>query len=210
MSNKWIVALMSSAATIAVFLSVMVGISVYSFPEPASQNGKIAPDDDYVDNGNAVGIKVHGNWELNVRDRDGTLVQQRMFENALDSFGPETLVKLLAGDTTIENWQVNLVGGVCAIQCIISEPSETANYASQFKTLSVEMLGSKAEGNPRLVLKGSVIAEADASVDRVLVYTDLPNDDNSGAQFSSKTLGSDAVAVQIGQTIDITITYTFS
>ena len=130
MSNKWIVALMSSAATIAVFLSVMVGISVYSFPEPASQNGKIAPDDDYVDNGNAVGIKVHGNWELNVRDRDGTLVQQRMFENALDSFGPETLVKLLAGDTTIENWQVNLVGGVCAIQCIISEPSETANYAS--------------------------------------------------------------------------------
>ena len=201
---------MSSAATIAVFLSVMVGISVYSFPEPASQNGKIAPDDDYVDNGNAVGIKVHGNWELNVRDGDETLVQQRMFENALDSFGPETLVKLLAGDTKIENWQVNLVGGVCAIQCIISEPSETANYASHFKTLSVEMLGSKAEGNPRLVLKGSVIAKADASVDRVLVYTDLPNDDNSGAQFSSKTLGSDAVAVQIGQTIDITITYTFS
>ena len=43
------------------------------------------------------GIKVHGHWEINVKNPDGKLVEHRDFENSLVSSAPLFLVGLMSG-----------------------------------------------------------------------------------------------------------------
>ena len=46
--------------------------------------------------GPSEGIKVHGHWEMEVRNPDGTLVTRREFENELHSFGKSKLASVLS------------------------------------------------------------------------------------------------------------------
>ena len=211
MANRWILAIASSIAAAAVTLALVVAFSHFNQPEKVYQTASLTAVDSNPGNGNAEGIRVHGHWKIDVRDRNGALVEQLVFENELNSFGPETLAKLLARETAIKKWQVNVVGGICLdrdtgkpSQCAILEETTPGQPAGHIvHTLTVGRLGSKAEGNPRVVLSGSVVAQNDASVTSVLVYTDLK-------QFSSKALAGRGVAIKEGQSVNVTVTYTFS
>ena len=54
------------------------------------------------------GIKVHGHWILDVKDKDGKLVEHRDFHNALVGDGATTLITLLAGMSSAEGLEVGL------------------------------------------------------------------------------------------------------
>src|ERR1700749_3384665 len=45
----------------------------------------------------AEGIKVHGHWILDLKDKDGKLIEHRDFHNALNVSGGDTLAKLITG-----------------------------------------------------------------------------------------------------------------
>ena len=56
------------------------------------------------------GIKVHGYWVIDVRNPDGTLVQNREFENSLQSIGAGFLVGLQSGYMVPGDYMIVLVG----------------------------------------------------------------------------------------------------
>jgi len=90
------------AAVIAACLSLA---AVYAFGGRGSTSAAPA-----APKSASIGVKVHGNWVVEVRSRTGRLVQRRAFENALTGFGGETLAGLLNGDWTVSGWGIGLSG----------------------------------------------------------------------------------------------------
>ncbi|MDP2391317.1 MAG: hypothetical protein Q8N52_13390 [Acidobacteriota bacterium] len=56
------------------------------------------------------GIKVHGEWVLEVRNPDGTLAMRAEFQNALTSAGRAFLPRVLAGERRVGRWGVLIAG----------------------------------------------------------------------------------------------------
>lgn len=56
------------------------------------------------------GFKMHGHWVIDVKNPDGTLVQHRAFENALEPSGPQFLIGLMSGYFTPGDYMI-LLGG---------------------------------------------------------------------------------------------------
>ena len=54
------------------------------------------------------GIKVHGHWIIDVKDKDGKLVEHRDFHNALVADGATALISLLTGQASAEQMEVGL------------------------------------------------------------------------------------------------------
>lgn len=48
-------------------------------------------------------FKVRGDWVIEVSDPDGTLVDKRVFSNAIHEAGPSLLAALVTGDTSVAN-----------------------------------------------------------------------------------------------------------
>src|SRR4051812_26817563 len=63
----------------------------------------------------AEGITVHGNWVIEVRNRDGSVAQRREFENALQVYGQRDLVGFLSRTNPVSFWGVitNGTAGMC-------------------------------------------------------------------------------------------------
>lgn len=152
------------------------------------------------------GIQVHGHWTIDVVNPDGTLDSHTEFEN--DFFGAIPLGRLLAGDATIGNWEVDLAntngpspcsttGILCLILSVVAEPTLTG-----------------------LSLSGSVVADQDGSVDRVRTITNLCASSVSpdgcgttpgGFLITQKFLDpADVVAVSASQTIEVIVDISFS
>ena len=53
------------------------------------------------------GIKVHGRWAIEVRNPDGTVVERREFNNALQSGGQQILATLLSRIAVPGRWAVH-------------------------------------------------------------------------------------------------------
>jgi hypothetical protein len=63
-------------------------------------------------------VKVHGHWAIEVHDPDGTLVEHREFENALQGAGPKILASIIARKYRPGYWYVALSGpqgGPCSV-----------------------------------------------------------------------------------------------
>ena len=48
-------------------------------------------------NGNHVGVEMHGHWVIDVKNPDGTIAEHRDFENTITGYGQELLVGLMSG-----------------------------------------------------------------------------------------------------------------
>lgn len=184
--------------------------------------------------GQKEGIAVHGHWTIDVRNPDGRLVTRRDFENKLEIEGNAALARVLGREQTVGLWYVILYSfegnhpcadGGNASACNIFETTVTGltSTTSQFNTLKVSVPTSA----PALVLKGTAIASRTGVIDVVVTQlrTCLPNKDCAsiiGGQypFSSKRLTDNqngtcvdracAVTIVEGQTVDITVSFTFS
>lgn len=54
------------------------------------------------------GIKIHGHWEITVKNPDGTVAEHRDFENALQGGGAAYLIALMAGYTVPSDYEIFL------------------------------------------------------------------------------------------------------
>lgn len=113
------------------------------------------------------GIKVHGHWEIEVRNPDGSLATRTEFENALLA-GNTVISDLMQGFAVPGRWVVR-ASGVCGTgsgsvttTCyMVPAGSVTTAAPELFETLTVIDLG------PNLQLFGSFTAAIDGSISSV-------------------------------------------
>ena len=145
------------------------------------------------------GIKVHGAWVIEVRNADGTLASRNEFKNALEEGGEQMLADLLGRSKTVELWMIQVeVQGVEAFE--IHEPNqENPPSPIRHKNLTVTV------GLRTVVLQGSFVSfgTGDATVVRtrmVRATESLP--------FTSTSITP--IRVESGQTVSVTVTFSFS
>lgn len=71
-----------------------------------SQSGVRAGSEDTPAPGMREGIKVHGDWTIELRNPDGSLASHHEFKNALTTVGASNLTTLLAGAGTACKWAI--------------------------------------------------------------------------------------------------------
>lgn len=121
-------------------------------------------------NPNAVGIKVHGKWTIDVRNPDGSLANHRVFENSLEADGQDTLARLLTRENSIGLWTVALRSqGVCPLFCALVEDPSAATSDDNidvFRTLEV----SRSESH--VLVQGTMSAPASGDITGVGTWLD--------------------------------------
>jgi hypothetical protein len=209
------------------------GAAKVAAPAPEQTSPAVAAQS--RNNGKTEGIKIHGHWVIEVRNPDGTVVTHREFENSLtQSSGAVLLGSTLGRQYSVGTWMLTLTNasnlGPCINTnlsskpwaCYIFEtgttlPSASPNYDSSnsFTTLTFSSGGS-------LILTGTAVAGYSGTIDSVqssnwyclsstLPSACTPSNASAGAwQFTSASLGSSAVSVTVGQTIAVTVTFTFA
>jgi hypothetical protein len=155
----------SAAAFVAMLALVLGGSSAAPVAAETPQGGA-----------QTEGIKVHGQWTIDVLNPDGSLASHHEFRNALDSFGGLRLAEMLArlkspGVWNIALWQVGTARKPCPSYfngaCVIGEVGSTDPEA-QFKTMTVSVPAS-GPNQGKLVLSGTATVEADGDI--YTVYT---------------------------------------
>jgi hypothetical protein len=157
------------------------------------------------------GIRVHGDWTIQIRNPDGSLASRYEFTNALvPGQGDLLLARLLGRTSTAFTWRVDIgdgtvAGGPClppttpplALPCFVGEPA---------LTVTVTPWGT-------VELSGSVTADRTASVARVTTtVTALATGEDHFAEvlsFSQKQLPSSIPVIQ-GQIIQVKVVFSFS
>ncbi|MDP3716353.1 MAG: hypothetical protein Q8T13_01135 [Acidobacteriota bacterium] len=165
------------------------------------------------------GIKVHGNWVIEVRNPDGTLASQTEFKNALSDQG-SLLPRMLAREPLVlRRWQINLsnyMAGPCGANfCTISEPGPNPRGTSPWsQNLTVARTGATVE------LAGSIELPPVSSsfVQQVWTYVETCSGSDAGATCNwsvftrhGQTSGPPIVENLLpGQIIQVKVRITFS
>ncbi len=211
--------MMSLAAALAIVLAdvaLATGQSAAVRPTPASAEGA----------GPQEGIKVHGQWVLEVRNPDGTLAERRDFQNAyvgtLQAFLGRGVTPgpwwILLDDATATNPQACLRGGAAA-GCALLEGPAGPDFSLVTAAIASTALRVTAEDQPiRLLLSGSFTAAAAANITRVRTFISMCAGDTSPASCGlgatnntfSGTTAFAPVAVVPGRIVQVTVTFTFS
>jgi hypothetical protein len=159
------------------------------------------------------GIQVHGDWTIDIYNKDGSLDQHVEFSNALKDQGAHDLISALAGLRTFSgDWQILLEG-------LVNDPCPSDLFP-----------GCLFSGNPVgvedvdgdslrdiLHLGGVVTVEDDSEFDTVKTYTATCSNDtapidcsSSGTWlFTGKTLNP-AIAVEAGQLVQVEVEISFT
>jgi hypothetical protein len=167
------------------------------------------------------GIKVHGNWTIDVRDPDGSLAAHHEFENRLITGGTNLLSDLLGLKVAISNWTVFLDGAnqpcrvsggrnsCFLVETIYSIPSGSEEF--EFNTLTLAVLPVNF-GESKLQLAGNFTASFDGDISRVRTIVDRETSPNIFRQydFSERFLGTTPIPVAAGQHVFVKVTFTFS
>jgi len=182
--------------------------------------------------GQQEGIKVHGDWTIEVRNSDGTLAQRREFKNALDAQGATTLANVLGRQNGVGLWIITLldlsgrntpcVGGVSAgsstVPCIIIENSVGGSGSTDIfpnLTVTVPISGPNAG---KLVLSGSATASNPQPSSIGLVFTGfivcpsttLGSPCGGGAPVLTGHTFQNPLPIAPGQIIQVTVVISFS
>ena len=163
------------------------------------------------------GIKVHGDWTIVIRNADGSIASRNEFKNALVPVGAGNLASVLAGNSAIGTWMIYFEGGgICTTfnsGCVISTPRYALPSILASNNLTITA-GTGADYG-KLFLVGSLKAIGAGSIGQVATLVmpcaaSTPTC-SSGvlSDFSQRTL-SPAISVVAGQTVDITVVFSFS
>ena len=98
-----------AAIMIGCALAACLGLGALMTPIHAQEPAQRSPSE---------GIKVHGDWVVEVHEPDGTLVSRQAFRNALEvgDKGDYALALALARRLTLVGWFVQLASGAHALQ----------------------------------------------------------------------------------------------
>jgi hypothetical protein len=173
--------------------------------------------------GRHEGIKIHGHWTIEVRNPDGTVATHREFENSLLGNGAQFLGAILGRHNAVGAWSLSVssstvqpcVSAASPVQCTIAEPALGATGGGNiFSTLSVSV---GATGS--LLLSGTAVAGQSGTIDTVqsadyvcantVSPSACPPSATATFQFTQGTVNP-AVNVSLGQTVAVTVTFTFS
>jgi hypothetical protein len=178
-------------------------------------------------NGSHEGIRVHGHWTIEVRNPDGSIVSHREFENALQT-PSGALSALLSRGGSAGAWQVNLEDyvngvpspGLCGNTgtCVITEPGISGGSINS-SNLTVAAPSGTYGGI--VTLSGTVNVSSTGTILHVTSYLGLCAPTATPAACSTSTAGlstqtftsatlSPSVSIAAGQTIALTVTFTFS
>jgi hypothetical protein len=176
-------------------------------------------------------IKVHGNWTIEVREPDGTLVSHSEFENALYQSGAATLSWVLGRKKTMGIWYIQM--GMADLPChsdfigansgcFVIEPSSGKTDSIFFKNLTVDVPTTGADAY-KLVLSGNFTAHHEYTLHEVVTGTYLcdptaapsSNCETSGWSFGSTFSGysfpsGSNVHVLAGQQVLVTVKFSFN
>lgn len=153
----------------------------------------------------AEGIKVHGDWTIEVRNPDGSLVSRHEFKNALvPGQGDAMLAQLLGRTLPAFTWGVEIgewsdSGGPCVPQatppngmpCLAFEPGLTVTVT----------------GAATLELSGLVTARQPASLGRVATRIFVSQ---AGPRLFTEKQLSPPIPVSAGQIIQFKVVFSFS
>lgn len=155
------------------------------------------------------GIKVHGDWVIEVRNPDGTIVARHEFKNALTWTGTLALAGTLGRTYTPVAWGIR-IGSPCQhdlmalrAPCLIVEPGAQSEFGPTrtFSNLAISVTGGE------LTLSGSVTATRTDTIDRVA--TQLTDASFHRHIFTEKNLPT-PVPVTAGQIVQVTVRISFS
>jgi hypothetical protein len=167
------------------------------------------------------GIKVHGNWTIDVRDPDGSLAAHHEFENRLVTGGTNLLSDLLGLKVPISDWTIFLDGAnqpcrvsggrnsCFLVETIYSIPSGSEEF--EFNTLTLAVLPVNF-GESKLQLAGNFTASFDGDISRVrtIVHREMSPNNFLQYDFSERFLGATPIPVAAGQHVFVKVTFTFS
>ena len=150
------------------------------------------------------GIKVHGDWVIDVRESNGTLVSHHEFKNALTTEGKQLLAALLAGAPSERRWTVSMVGEfIREISCF--------GFMSCTLSQDANSLTIAAEGD-HFVLTGQATMDSTGKI--WMVGTSVTPCQQVVAcppySFTSKNFDPTRIAVTAGQIVQVKIVISFS
>ena len=184
------------------------GSSQEQAPSASSKAGEeeSAPANKEHAGGPQEGIKVHGQWVIDVRNPDGKLVTHREFENSY--IDTNFLSIILARQNSVGLWEVVLAGSGGAYT--IGEPSQPGSIIS--KNLAISL------SHDSVVLTGSWTAVDTADIRNVetavaecppSVAPATPCTDGFSNGFTD-TAVSPPISFVAGQIVQVTVTISFS
>ncbi len=159
------------------------------------------------------GIKVHGHWQFDIYNKDGSFDRKVEFENALTSDGGEALAMLLNQDINLSNWSISLgvnSGFLCNQN---GSPVTGCGINENGSNLVRSTVGSN------FVLTGSVVIDHTNSISIVrtsaISCTEIipvigQGCSGIGGHIIFTIKDQLAVYVQAGQTVNVTVTISFS
>jgi hypothetical protein len=208
---------LSLAAAIVLSAGLVAGCGSASSSAGRTAHAAARP----ASNPNAVGVKVHGAWTLQVREPDGRLVRSLQFHNDLTNVGAGGLSSILSKEFTPGYWVIELFGSPNAClrnsnpaSCDISEPQGQGVNGPATKNLVLTNVGSGVR------LKGSTTTDQNGSITivwtvltfcaKTVAVADCNSTNVAGfSQITARTLPS-VVNVQAGQQVLATVDLTFS
>ncbi|MDP3062926.1 MAG: hypothetical protein Q8O40_06925 [Chloroflexota bacterium] len=192
---------------------------------PAAQEPEVAPP-----GGPSEGIKVHGEWTIEVREPDGALVSRTEFENALTYSGKTTLAWFLSRQWAVGQWFVRIEGSPLfpclpassspSSSCYLAETTSGRTGSNVFKTLTLD---TPTEGSDqyKMVMSGNFTDQVSTSISAVQTFvyacpptvTPASNCESVPGAFDREftwTVLSSPVAVSVGQQVLLTVKLSFS
>ena len=224
MLTKWVAG--ASVSLVMVALSLVLTLSLLDSGPFGAHTGKAvpAPGANDLSDGPSEGIKVHGDWVIEVRQPDGTLVQRREFENELMTNGREALMNILARKDIVDLWKITLshiegpqdydteswwdspFGGGSAYIC--EEAGSCDNPGSTWSNSLVVDTQELGPADKSVLLTGTITADEDGSIKVVRTYL-IGSLGNPGYLFTLAILDP-VVSVGEGQQIQVKVYISFS
>jgi hypothetical protein len=173
--------------------------------------------------GPEIGVIVHGDWIVTVKNGDGTVAQEHAFHN--DFNGASTVAAILAHSSAAGRYWMTLSDQSGAGQHPCGDPAAAASSCFVFEAddpngsvpFWFDNLTVARPGSTAVSVAGTVIATRTGQFNHVRMLlstcgaTTAPSACHPGSygNFSSRTLPA-PISVVAGQQILVTVTYTFS
>jgi hypothetical protein len=183
--------------------------------------------------GKSEGIKVHGHWMLEVRNPDGTLASRKEFENGLvpgGVGGGALLTNILLGGVTAGNWFVQLQYGTssnpnctqpCTVLIIAPSAQECSVISLAGQSCTTSLTSVAGGGGTQIILQGTsspapfngTVVSVSSGMTTCANQTTPPacvGLNTLSYQAQSFTYATPNTSVQAGQTVTVTVTFSFS
>ena len=195
----------------ATVLPALAVLALVLGPSPVARAGAGAS----TQSASGKGIKVHGNWTIDVLNADGSPASHHEFENALMPAGAFNLAHLLGKANSPGLWSVllrDLFTPRISPFIILSE-NRHSDPAGGDLTVSVPTSGPNQD---KLVLSGSVTSPDAREINRVVCDVTLCPTGSPACQPGTLTGNftlrefATPIPVQAGQIVQVTVVFSFS